>query len=91
MTIHNPHALPETIILKAIRMMQEENPGRTIAEITVKPTAEPDEYSITPIFAKVPFERIRRITGYLVGNTTRWNSGKLAELEDRVTHTGGSE
>lgn len=91
MKIHNPHALPETIILKAIRMMQEENPGRTIAEITVKPTAEPDEYSITPIFAKVPFERIRRITGYLVGNTTRWNSGKLAELEDRVTHTGGSE
>ena len=33
-----------------------------------------------------PFERIRRITGYLVGTTDRWNSGKLAELNDRVTH-----
>lgn len=34
-----------------------------------------------------PFERIRRITGYLVGDTARWNSAKLAELRDRVTHT----
>ena len=33
-----------------------------------------------------PFERIRRITGYLVGDTSRWNSAKLAELRDRVTH-----
>lgn len=33
-----------------------------------------------------PFERIRRITGYLVGDTARWNSAKLAELRDRVTH-----
>lgn len=33
-----------------------------------------------------PFERIRRITGYLVGDTDRWNSAKLAELHDRVTH-----
>ena len=32
------------------------------------------------------FETIQRITGYLVGTTDRWNSGKLAELRDRVTH-----
>ena len=91
MTIHNPDNLPEGVIDKAIQLMQSENPKRTITEITVKRTATPEEYSITPIFVKVPFDRIRRITGYLVGNTTRWNSGKLAELEDRVTHTGGSE
>ena len=36
----------------------------------------------------VDFERIRRITGYLVGTTSRWNSAKLDELKDRVTHTG---
>lgn len=35
---------------------------------------------------RTPFERIRRITGYLVGDTARWNSAKLAELHDRVTH-----
>ena len=34
----------------------------------------------------IKFERIRRITGYLVGTTDRWNSGKLAELHDRVIH-----
>ena len=32
------------------------------------------------------FETIQRITGYLVGTTERWNSGKLAELKDRVVH-----
>ena len=29
-------------------------------------------------------DRLQRITGYLVGTTDRWNSGKLAELNDRV-------
>ena len=32
-------------------------------------------------------DRLQRITGYLVGTTDRWNSGKLAELHDRVVHT----
>ncbi len=32
-------------------------------------------------------DKLQRITGYLVGTTERWNSGKLAELRDRVTHT----
>ena len=31
-------------------------------------------------------DRLQRITGYLVGTTDRWNSGKLAELNDRVIH-----
>lgn len=33
-----------------------------------------------------PFERIRRITGYLVGTLDRWNDGKRAEEADRVKH-----
>ena len=37
----------------------------------------------------VKFERIRRITGYLVGTTNRWNNGKKAELRDRVKHSCG--
>lgn len=36
-------------------------------------------------------DRLQRITGYLVGTTDRWNSGKLAELHDRVTHVQGTE
>ena len=31
-------------------------------------------------------DKLQRITGYLVGTTDRWNSGKLAVLHDRVTH-----
>jgi ribonucleoside-triphosphate reductase len=42
----------------------------------------------------VPFERIRRITGYLVGTLDRFNNGKRAEEHDRVKHgvalTGGT-
>ncbi len=34
----------------------------------------------------VPFERIRRITGYLVGTLDRFNNGKRAEEKDRVKH-----
>ena len=33
-----------------------------------------------------PFERLRRITGYLVGTMDRWNNGKRAEERDRVKH-----
>ena len=36
-------------------------------------------------------DKLQRITGYLVGTTDRWNSGKLAELHDRVTHIGGTK
>ena len=35
----------------------------------------------------VKFERIRRITGYLVGTTDRFNNGKQAEEKDRVKHS----
>ena len=35
----------------------------------------------------VPFERLRRITGYLVGSLERWNDGKKAEERDRVKHS----
>lgn len=35
----------------------------------------------------VRFERIRRITGYLVGTLDRWNNAKKAEERDRVKHT----
>ena len=36
----------------------------------------------------VGFERIRRITGYLVGTVDRFNNAKKAEVNDRVKHTG---
>ena len=35
----------------------------------------------------VKFERIRRITGYLVGTTDRFNNAKRSEEHDRVKHS----
>ena len=37
----------------------------------------------------VAFERIRRITGYLVGTMDKWNDAKRAEERDRVKHGMG--
>lgn len=43
-------------------------------------------------FSHVPFERIRRITGYLVGTMDKWNDAKASEEADRVKHSlGGSK
>lgn len=36
--------------------------------------------------APKPFSRIRRITGYLVGDMSHWNNAKAAEERDRVKH-----
>lgn len=35
----------------------------------------------------VKFERVRRITGYLVGTMEKWNDAKKAEERDRVKHS----
>ena len=46
-------------------------------------------FSDIPIIVKPSigeFERIRRITGYLVGTVDRFNNAKRAEVEDRVKH-----
>ena len=43
-----------------------------------------DENSI--VGKGVKFERIRRVTGYLVGTLDRFNNGKLADVRDRVKH-----
>lgn len=40
------------------------------------------QYHLTPR----PFSRIRRITGYLVGDMSHWNDAKAAEEQDRVKH-----
>ena len=37
----------------------------------------------------IGFERVRRITGYLVGTMDKWNNAKKAEERDRVKHVTG--
>ena len=45
-----------------------------------------DEVELSYDFGNVPFQRIRRITGYLVGTLDRFNNAKRAEEHDRVKH-----
>ena len=40
----------------------------------------------TKMGKNVKFERIRRITGYLVGTLEKWNDAKKAEERDRMKH-----
>ncbi len=49
-------------------------------------TLDGDEVELSCDFGSVPFQRIRRITGYLVGTLDRFNNAKRAEVNDRVKH-----
>ena len=50
-----------------------------------------DHLERCPKCGSTNIDKLQRITGYLVGTTDRWNSGKLAELNDRVTHINHGE
>ena len=58
--------------------------GRKVQELTL--TVDGEFVDMAYVLEQVPFERIRRITGYLVGTMDRWNDAKRAEERDRVKH-----
>ncbi len=64
--------------------LQDKFPEETIATLDL--AIDGDEVDMKYTFEKVPFERIRRITGYLVGTVDRFNDAKKAEVKDRVKH-----
>ncbi|MBR1863926.1 MAG: hypothetical protein IJ806_07565 [Ruminococcus sp.] len=59
-------------------------PGKAIESIDLNVDGE--YVDVDYHFAAVPFQRIRRITGYLVGTLDRFNDAKRSEVEDRVKH-----
>ena len=65
-------------------MLKEKYPERIFTEMTF--TVDGDYVDVDYQYDTVPFDRIRRITGYLVGNMTRWNDAKRAAEADRVKH-----
>ncbi len=50
-------------------------------------TLDGEEVELRYDLPKQPFHRIRRITGYLVGTTDRFNNAKRAEERERVKHS----
>ena len=90
MTVNNI----EVVITGASDMKQEEinayitrgkeaEPKKELSKVEINVDGE---YVDLKYHYNMPFERIRRITGYLVGTTDRWNNAKKAELKDRVKH-----
>lgn len=67
-----------------IDYVTKKNPNRTLKWLTIE--IDGDYANLQYEFEPVPFERIRRITGYLVGTMDRWNDAKRAEERDRVKH-----
>ena len=82
--IYKPDNLPEEFIRAEIAQAEKEkNRKARRAEFY-----RVDDENAREVFywAPVNFQRIRRITGYLVGTIDRWNDAKRAEEKDRVKH-----
>ena len=54
--------------------VQEKNPQRKLKALNIEMDGEFVNLNYT--FEEVPFEHIRRITGYLVGDMSHWNNAK---------------
>ena len=60
-------------------------PERLISEMDIK-VVDDDYVDIEYHYNTTPFQRIRRVTGYLAGTLDRFNNAKKAEVRDRVKH-----
>jgi hypothetical protein len=81
-------SLPQEEIDAYVARAQKKFPNKYIKSIDITVDSDDSEFvDIAYHFYAVPFERIRRITGYLVGTLERFNDGKRAEEADRVPHT----
>ena len=67
-----------------IDYIKRKNPDKIILEIEME--VDGDFVNLKTHFADIPFQRIRRITGYLVGTLDRFNDAKRAEVRDRIKH-----
>lgn len=68
-----------------VKHVKTQHPERDIKKLTI--TIDGDFVNLrTEYRTNIPFVRIRRITGYLVGSLERFNNGKRAEERDRVKH-----
>ncbi|MEG2348349.1 MAG: anaerobic ribonucleoside-triphosphate reductase [Clostridia bacterium] len=68
-----------------VKYVSKKNPGSSLATLNIK--VDGDFVDLNYEFEDIPFERIRRITGYLVGTVDRFNDAKRAEEKDRLKHS----
>ena len=78
-------ALSKEEINAYVEQLKAQNPDKYFKSIDL--TVDGEYVDVNYTYDNVPFERIRRITGYLVGTVDRFNDAKRAEVQDRVKHT----
>ena len=83
-TVKGLNDVSEQEIISYIDMLEEEN-NEEFSSLTISP-AEEGSVALDYVLQPAKFERIRRITGYLVGTIDRWNNAKRSEEHDRVKH-----
>lgn len=76
--------LSEEEINAYIAHAEKKYPTQTIKTLGIE--VDGDYVNLRYVLEDAPFQRIRRITGYLVGDMHHWNNAKRAEERDRVTH-----
>lgn len=80
----NGGTMSQAEIDEYVRRIRKKHPDRIINELTL--TINGKYVDIQYNYDTVPFERIRRITGYLVGTLDRFNNAKRAEESQRIKH-----
>ena len=81
----NGGSLPKEEIQQYINRANQKFPNRKIEELELN--VDGDYVDIYYHMEAQPFQRIRRITGYLVGTLDRFNDAKKAEESNRVKHS----
>ena len=72
-------------IEKSVNIILKDNPTRKLDNLEL--SIDGDFINMKYTFKPLNFDRIRRITGYLVGTMDRWNDAKTSEEHDRVKHS----
>lgn len=84
MNIINKDNLSQKEVDAYVEELKRRHPDKVLTEVTL--SLDGDEVKAEFKYDTVEFERIRRITGYLVGTLDRFNDAKKAEVNDRVKH-----
>jgi len=73
-------------ISATVDQMIEQHPDKEFKSLTFT-IVDGENLDVDYSYDSVPIQRIRRITGYLVGTLERFNNAKRAEVNDRVKHS----
>ena len=83
-TVEGLHDVSEQEITNYIGYVEQQTNER-LESLNLSAAAD-GNVAIDYVLQPQKFERIRRITGYLVGTMDKWNDAKRAEERDRVKH-----